>query len=62
MIKSHEYEQGIRQNELLRKIGEELEKQNQLKENELELIRYWIDFEVKKYTDSLTINRITKQG
>ena len=43
-----------------KKISEELEKSNELKQKELELIQYWIDFEVKKYTDNLTIRRIEK--
>lgn len=46
----------------LERIGDALEKQNELKQKELELWRYWIDFEVKKYQDALNIRRIEKNG
>lgn len=55
-------EHRIKQNIYLEKIGEELNKQNELKQKELELLKYYIDFEVKKYKDALEIKRIEKSG
>ena len=46
----------------LEKIGDALEKQKELKQKELELWKYWIDFEIKKYQDALNIRRIEKNG
>lgn len=46
----------------LDRIADSLEKQNELKQKELELQQYYIDFEVKKYQDSLNIRRIEKNG
>lgn len=60
MITRLEEELQTKRNIYLEKISEELEKSNELKQKELELIQYWIDFEVKKYTDNLTIRRIEK--
>ena len=44
----------------LDRIAEALETSNELKQKELELQQYYIDFEVKKYQDSLNIRRIEK--
>lgn len=44
----------------LDRIANALEKQNELKQKELELQKYQIDFEVKKYQDALNIHRIEK--
>ena len=44
----------------LDRIADALEKQNELKQKELELQKYQIDFEVKKYQDALNIHRIEK--
>lgn len=44
----------------LDRIAEALEKTNELKQKELELQQYKLDFEVKKYQDSLNIRRIEK--
>lgn len=55
-------ERMIRLNISLEKIAVSLEKQNELKQKELELLKYWIDFEVKKYQDELDIRRIEKSG
>ena len=41
-------------------MADALEKQNELKQKELELQKYQIDFEVKKYQDALNIHRIEK--
>ncbi len=60
MMTRLEEELQTKRNIYLEKISEELEKSNELKQKELELIQYWIDFEVKKYTDNLTIRRIEK--
>lgn len=60
MMTRIEEELQTKRNIYLEKISEELEKSNELKQKELELIQYWIDFEVKKYTDNLTIRRIEK--
>ena len=57
-----ENERLIKLNINLEKISDELEKQNELKQKELELWKYWIDFEVKKYQDQLNIRRIEKNG
>lgn len=62
MVTQFEREYKIKQNILLEKIVGELEKTNELKQKELELQQYYIDFEVKKYTDSLNIRRIEKNG
>lgn len=60
MMTRLEEELQTKRNIYLEKISEELERSNELKQKELELIQYWIDFEVKKYTDNLTIRRIEK--
>ena len=57
-----ENERLIKFNINLEKINESLEKHNELKQKELELWKYWIDFEVKKYQDALEIRRIEKNG
>ena len=57
-----ENERLMRLNINLERIGDALEKQNELKQKELELLKYWIDFEVKKYQDNLEIRRIEKNG
>ena len=44
----------------LERIADALEKQNELKQKDLELQKYYIDFEVKKYQDTLNIKRIEK--
>ena len=44
----------------LERIADALEKQNELKQKDLELQKYYIDFEVKKYQDALNIKRIEK--
>lgn len=45
----------------LDRIADALEKQNELKQKELELQQYNIDFEVKKYQDQLS-RKIEKYG
>lgn len=55
-------ERLMRLNINLERIGDALEKQNELKQKELELWKYWIDFEIKKYQDALNIRRIEKNG
>lgn len=62
MLTAFEKENQIKHNILLERIVEALEKQNELKQKELELQQYKIDFEVKKYTDSLNLRRIEKSG
>lgn len=57
-----ETERLIKLNINLEKINDSLEKHNELKQKELELLKYWIDFEVKKYQDNLEIRRIEKNG
>lgn len=46
----------------LERIADALEKQNELKQKDLELQKYYIDFEVKKYQDALNIKRIEKNN
>ncbi len=55
-------ERLMRLNINLERVGDALEKQNELKQKELELWKYWIDFEIKKYQDALNIRRIEKNG
>lgn len=55
-------ERLMRLNITLGKINDSLKKHNELKQKELELWKYWIDFEVKKYQDQLEIRRIEKNG
>ena len=55
-------ERLIRLNINLERIADALEKQNELKQKDLELQKYYIDFEVKKYQDALNIKRIEKNN
>ena len=59
---SSDKERSIRLTINIEKIADELKKANELKQKELELLNYYIDFEIKKYQDSLDKNRIEKYG